>query len=274
MLIFFFFFFFFQAEDGIRYFHVTGVQTCALPICFIAQALGVSGAATAELADGSDPGCDAGAACPGRRARPSENPWRDGVHENVCGGRAGPSCSVNGDSQWLYTGAQVGLGRFGVVPHLRLEFLRDGIQDYELVRILRSLARGRRHASVGCAAAFPAQTCAEVVKAVGGSDWSSYSTDAHLLPTNPRTRASGGRPSAARAARRASSSGAGRKRPAASTPLIDPPSRTFTLPLGAIPSRTAIAATEWLTHTTRVASAAASRSVARSTRRSAPCAVR
>src|SRR5690606_40201960 len=27
-----FFFFFFQAEDGIRVFHVTGVQTCALPI--------------------------------------------------------------------------------------------------------------------------------------------------------------------------------------------------------------------------------------------------
>src|SRR5690606_15905650 len=30
---FFFYFFFFQAEDGIRDFHVTGVQTCALPIC-------------------------------------------------------------------------------------------------------------------------------------------------------------------------------------------------------------------------------------------------
>src|SRR5690606_41090676 len=28
----FFAFFFFQAEDGIRDFHVTGVQTCALPI--------------------------------------------------------------------------------------------------------------------------------------------------------------------------------------------------------------------------------------------------
>src|SRR5699024_11626066 len=26
-------FFFFQAEDGIRYRNVTGVQTCALPIC-------------------------------------------------------------------------------------------------------------------------------------------------------------------------------------------------------------------------------------------------
>src|SRR5271165_7455987 len=35
------FFFFFQAEDGIRDFHVTGVQTCALPIC-----RPVSGAAT------------------------------------------------------------------------------------------------------------------------------------------------------------------------------------------------------------------------------------
>src|SRR5690554_7301010 len=29
----FFFFFFFQAEDGIRDADVTGVQTCALPIC-------------------------------------------------------------------------------------------------------------------------------------------------------------------------------------------------------------------------------------------------
>src|SRR5690625_6783993 len=28
------FLFFFQAEDGIRDGHVTGVQTCALPICF------------------------------------------------------------------------------------------------------------------------------------------------------------------------------------------------------------------------------------------------
>src|SRR5699024_11965776 len=32
-IIFFCFFFFFQAEDGIRDRNVTGVQTCALPIC-------------------------------------------------------------------------------------------------------------------------------------------------------------------------------------------------------------------------------------------------
>src|SRR5690606_40220192 len=30
-------FFFFQAEDGIRDFHVTGVQTCALPISYAAD---------------------------------------------------------------------------------------------------------------------------------------------------------------------------------------------------------------------------------------------
>src|SRR5690606_40507106 len=30
-------FFFFQAEDGIRDFHVTGVQTCALPILFLVK---------------------------------------------------------------------------------------------------------------------------------------------------------------------------------------------------------------------------------------------
>src|SRR2546428_6454399 len=31
------FFFFFQAEDGIRYLIVTGVQTCALPICQVRE---------------------------------------------------------------------------------------------------------------------------------------------------------------------------------------------------------------------------------------------
>src|SRR5699024_11824426 len=38
---FLFFFFFFQAEDGIRDRNVTGVQTCALPICFLVKMDGV-----------------------------------------------------------------------------------------------------------------------------------------------------------------------------------------------------------------------------------------
>src|SRR5690606_40641620 len=33
---------FFQAEDGIRDFHVTGVQTCALPICLRAASRAAS----------------------------------------------------------------------------------------------------------------------------------------------------------------------------------------------------------------------------------------
>src|SRR5438874_9637823 len=33
VILHFVFFFFFQAEDGIRDLYVTGVQTCALPIC-------------------------------------------------------------------------------------------------------------------------------------------------------------------------------------------------------------------------------------------------
>src|SRR6266446_315684 len=52
MLIFFccegeeeiFFFFFFQAEDGIRDYKVTGVQTCALPISQAASQIGLCGA--------------------------------------------------------------------------------------------------------------------------------------------------------------------------------------------------------------------------------------
>src|SRR5690606_4408413 len=45
--------FFFQAEDGIRYFHVTGVQTCALPILaaqgYVPTRVGHGLAALAEL---------------------------------------------------------------------------------------------------------------------------------------------------------------------------------------------------------------------------------
>src|SRR5690606_29489008 len=42
----------FQAEDGIRDFHVTGVQTCALPICFLV--LSFSATAQSNLLDQVD----------------------------------------------------------------------------------------------------------------------------------------------------------------------------------------------------------------------------
>src|SRR5262249_56918234 len=46
-----FFFFFFQAEDGIRDWSVTGVQTCALPIYCVSLCDGHASIATTRLYD-------------------------------------------------------------------------------------------------------------------------------------------------------------------------------------------------------------------------------
>src|SRR2546426_5049200 len=52
MLFYFFFFFFFQAEDGIRDYKVTGVQTCALPISYESGRRGTVGRAGATWPEG------------------------------------------------------------------------------------------------------------------------------------------------------------------------------------------------------------------------------
>src|SRR5256885_9446727 len=97
----FFFFFFFQAEDGIRDYKVTGVQTCALPICAavrhpIDRSLGQifeSCPALATYSPFHSPACfeacgprlscwcppwsaAAQAACPPRSIAPSLQPWK------------------------------------------------------------------------------------------------------------------------------------------------------------------------------------------------------
>src|SRR6266540_5150945 len=56
------FFFFFQAEDGIRYRDVTGVQTCALPIYSLAE----NPAIVVGDADRSAP--EEGVCCPSNRS--------------------------------------------------------------------------------------------------------------------------------------------------------------------------------------------------------------
>src|SRR5207302_5635879 len=72
---FLFFFFFFQAEDGIRDFHVTGVQTCALPICQLAgQAAGVH----RRLAPGEFAGLARGLASARRVDALADDAARDG----------------------------------------------------------------------------------------------------------------------------------------------------------------------------------------------------
>ena len=57
-------FFFFQAEDGIRDYKVTGVQTCALPIC-LPGAAGIAGR------DGA-PGPAGATGAPGVQGPPGE----------------------------------------------------------------------------------------------------------------------------------------------------------------------------------------------------------
>src|SRR5690606_40554006 len=63
------FFFFFQAEDGIRDFHVTGVQTCALPIYDGPADTGIEGDVVTEAAVFLEAAPDRGRARPHRTDR-------------------------------------------------------------------------------------------------------------------------------------------------------------------------------------------------------------
>src|SRR6266446_259730 len=70
----FFFFFFFQAEDGIRDYKVTGVQTCALPILAAenAASTGIRLAVDPVPATADAPGTNGDAAKKTRRERSRE----------------------------------------------------------------------------------------------------------------------------------------------------------------------------------------------------------
>src|SRR5690606_40255677 len=72
-------FFFFQAEDGIRDFHVTGVQTCALPI----------------LAEPVHPGSPAAAAAHSAQCG-SGRPWESHPHPEPLRLPPGPGPSEEG----------------------------------------------------------------------------------------------------------------------------------------------------------------------------------
>src|SRR5690606_39920514 len=61
--------FFFQAEDGIRDFHVTGVQTCALPILGEHRGPNVCRAKRSDLSRGGDVGSSARPGAARRRPR-------------------------------------------------------------------------------------------------------------------------------------------------------------------------------------------------------------
>src|ERR1039457_2983208 len=97
-------FFFFQAEDGIRDYKVTGVQTCALPICLItftvplAKTNGPSNSVTA-----TGPNWSAGGLSSVTQAPPSLSVENSRATVDPCANRAE---SVNFDS--------AGCGRSGL----------------------------------------------------------------------------------------------------------------------------------------------------------------
>src|SRR2546426_12677729 len=57
-------FFFFKEEDGIRFYKVTGVQTCALPICDPFARLAIAPAGTFTIVAGSTWPADEGVVLP------------------------------------------------------------------------------------------------------------------------------------------------------------------------------------------------------------------
>src|SRR6266511_1198896 len=112
-IYFFFFFFFFQAEDGIRDFHVTGVQTCALPILIFMMAskslgscpkddcrplkieihAGLSEAHGASMAARTRPGRSTPVSCPrpsGGQPRPGRRPRHTPAAHGSARPRAAP----------------------------------------------------------------------------------------------------------------------------------------------------------------------------------------
>src|SRR6266511_5775641 len=117
------FFFFFQAEDGIRAFHVTGVQTCALPIC---------------LEESGDAGqrhdrCGAPAWHDGRRKR--EQLGRAELHEEKCGDDPEDAEQVRRPRRPFRGDASCGHDTRLTFPFSELKGTRPPVDSHEPARI-------------------------------------------------------------------------------------------------------------------------------------------
>ncbi|MDZ8184584.1 MAG: DUF4091 domain-containing protein [Nostoc sp. ChiSLP02] len=69
-----------------------------------------------------------------------------------------------GEGMLVYPGKQVGIN--GVVPSMRLKWLRDGVEDYEYIQILKKLGRGSWALNIG-------RTVAK--------DWKNWTRDPNIL---------------------------------------------------------------------------------------------
>ena len=93
----------------------------------------------------------------------TNDPWNN-VQTSSQGGNYYP-----GDGMLVYPAQQVGIK--GVVPSMRLKWLRDGVEDYEYIEILKRLGRGN--------------WALEVSRSVG-SDWKNWTKDPKALESARR----------------------------------------------------------------------------------------
>jgi hypothetical protein len=89
----------------------------------------------------------------------SSDPWN-----NVNNAGTFSSANFPGEGMLLYPGQKVGIA--GVAPSMRLKWLRDGVEDYEYVAILKKLGRG--------------DWALQLARGVG-SGWSSWTRDRQAL---------------------------------------------------------------------------------------------
>jgi hypothetical protein len=87
--------------------------------------------------------------------------WGSDPYNNV---NSGGYSNYPGEGFFVYPGATVGIQ--GVAPSMRLKWLRDGVEDYEYIELLKQAGRG----------AWALQVAAGV-----GADWSSWTKDINVM---------------------------------------------------------------------------------------------
>jgi Domain of unknown function (DUF4091) len=90
--------------------------------------------------------------------------WNSDPWNNVNNTGTYSSANFPGDGMLVYPGKQVGVQ--GVVASMRLKWVRDGVEDYEYVQILKKLGK--------------ADLAMQIARSVG-SDWTNWTRDAAAI---------------------------------------------------------------------------------------------
>ena len=96
--------------------------------------------------------------------------WSSDAWSNVNNAGTFSSNNYPGEGMLVYPGAPVGIR--GVVPSMRLKWIRDGVEDYEYVALLKKAGYG--------------DWALQVARSVGG-DWTHWTRDPNALESARRT---------------------------------------------------------------------------------------